>query len=358
VHPILADRRRLAAYAAAGLPLAAVLAALLAQGPHPFPPGAALGLSGPLALGALGLLLPVWYVCRTVPVGETSLVRLVVTHGVCALFASLAWVYLGAGLARFIDSYAEPVDLRGLYVQHRPTLLAGGVLLYLLSAFLHYTLLAVEATREARQQSLELAVLAREAELKALKAQVHPHFLFNSLNSISALTVSDPTRAREMCILLAEFFRKSLALGERPTVSLEEELEVARTYLAIEGLRLGARLTVDESVDEAGKACRLPPLLLQPLVENAVRHGIATRTEGGVLRLRARSDGRRLRLLVENPFDPDAPARPGVGLGLANVRQRLRALHGDEARLDAERGPDHFRVTLLLPACGGASREP
>ena len=103
-------------------------------------------------------------------------------------------------------------------------------------------------------------------------------------------------------------------------------------------------------MDEAGKLCRLPPLLLQPLVENAIRHGIATRTEGGVLRLEASTDGEKLRLLVENPFDPESPSRKGVGLGLTNVRQRLHARYGEGARLDAERSPDRFRVTLSLPA--------
>ena len=193
-------------------------------------------------------------------------------------------------------------------------------------------------------------MLAREAELKALKAQIHPHFLFNSLNSISALTTSNPASAREMCILLAEFFRTSLALGEKASVSLEEEMTVARTYLAIERLRFGSRLSVEESVDEAGRQCRLPPLLLQPLVENAIRHGIATRAEGGVLRLEARTDGMRLRLLVENPFDPEAPVRPGVGLGLENVRRRLLARYGEDALMDAERSRDRFRVTLFVPA--------
>jgi LytS/YehU family sensor histidine kinase len=197
---------------------------------------------------------------------------------------------------------------------------------------------------------LPVAMLAREAELRALKAQVHPHFLFNSLNSISSLTASDPARAREMCVLLAEFFRKSLAIGDRASVSLAEELEVARTYLAIERLRLGERLTLEEVVDEAGCACAMPPLLLQPLVENAIRHGIATCVEGGILRVEARLDGARLRVLVENPFDPEAPARPGVGLGLSNVRRRLQARYGDTARMEAHRAPASFRVTLEIPA--------
>src|SRR5258708_35218975 len=129
--------------------------------------------------------------------------------------------------------------------------MAAGGLVCLRAVSFHYVLVGVEAPRRAEQHSMELSILAREAELRALRSQVHPHFLFNSLNSISALVSVDPLRAREMCVLLAEFFRKTLALGENSGVTLEEELAVARTYLAIEGLRLGARLSVGGAGDEA-----------------------------------------------------------------------------------------------------------
>jgi hypothetical protein len=350
VHPVLSDRRRFLAYAASSLPLAVAVAGLLTRPPDPLAPSLAAAIAAPLALVLLALLLPAWYLCRTLPVGETTLPRLAATHGTSAFATSLVWVYVGAQAARLLAAALPAADLPQLYRAHFGPLVTGGAGLYLLAASFYYVVLAVEGRRRAEQRSLELAVLAREAELKALKAQVHPHFLFNSLNSISALTASDPGRAREMCILLAEFFRKSLALGDRKSVSLDEELAVARTYLAIEGMRFGARLAVEEKVDDAGRACRLPPLLLQPLVENAIRHGIATRAEGGVLRLEASTSGEKLRLLVENPFDPESPSRQGVGLGLANVRQRLRARYGENARLDAERSPDRFRVTVLLPA--------
>jgi two-component system, LytTR family, sensor histidine kinase AlgZ len=354
VGPIPAERRRLAVFATAAALVAAATTTLLTRGTHPLPLGLAAGLSVPLALVGIALVVPVRYVCRSLPLGEAPFSRLLVTHALGAFFISTAWVSVGAGLARFVASPGSDAEsgLAALYQDQVPSLLAGGGLLYLLSAFFHYMLLAVEARRRAEQQSLEMAVLAREAEIKALKAQVHPHFLFNSLNSISALTTSNPMQAREMCILLAEFFRRGLALGDRPEVSLAEELAVARAYLAIEGLRLGRRLSVEEAIDDASLACFLPPLLLQPLVENALRHGIATLVEGGVLRLEARTDGRTLRLRVENPFDPESPARPGVGLGLANVRKRLQVRYGEAGRLDAERSEDHFRVALVLPAQG------
>ncbi len=349
-----ADRHRIAALAAATAVVAAAIGVLLTRGPQPLPPGPAALLAVPLALVGIGLLMPVRYLCAAVPLGEASWSRLVVTHGLGALFLSSAWVSIGAGLARFTAFQGNEADGRFAppYQDHVPGLLAGGVLLYVLAASIHYTLIAFEASRRAEQQSLEMAVLAREAEIRALKAQVHPHFLFNSLNSISSLTTSNPAQAREMCILLAEFFRRGLALGDRPSVSLEEELAVARSYLAIEGLRLGRRLKIVETIDAASLACFLPPLLLQPLVENAIRHGIATLVDGGVLQLGASTDGRTLRLHVENPFDPESPARPGVGLGLSNVRKRLLVRYGEAAGVEAKRTEDQFRVSLVLPAQG------
>jgi LytS/YehU family sensor histidine kinase len=136
-------------------------------------------------------------------------------------------------------------------------------------------MLAQDRAIEAERKGAELQLLAQESELKALRAQLNPHFLFNSLNSISALTAVDPSRAREMCVLLSDFLRRSLGLGERRLVALREELDLARTYLAIEQIRFGARLKLAWTLDPAAEPALLPTLLLQPLVENAIKHGIA-----------------------------------------------------------------------------------
>jgi two-component system sensor histidine kinase AlgZ len=350
VHPVLADRRRLAMYMTASVPVALAGTAFLAQGRNALPAASAALIAFPLSVAVTLLLLPVWYLCRALPVDETSASRLLLTHAGGALLTGLAAAYLGGALARLAGSTRPGAGIEGSYATRSTGVIAAGVLVYVLAVSFHYVLLGVDATRRAEQHSMELSILAREAELRALRAQVHPHFLFNSLNSISALVSIDPLRAREMCILLAEFFRSTLALGEKSTVTLEEEVAVARTYLAIEGMRLGTRLSVDECVDEAARGCRLLPLLLQPLVENAIRHGIATCPEGGVLRIEARTDGQRMRISVENPFDPDAPRRPGVGVGLANVRRRLLAAYGDRALVEAVRGADRFRVAISMPA--------
>lgn len=349
MHPVLARRRRLLPYLAASLPLAAVLAGLLAR-PGAFSLMEAATLALPLALVSLFLSLSVWYICRAVPLRGPGPVRIVATHAAAGILTAAVWVLLGAGIARLLEPLWPLRSFPSRYAAQVPALFSAGVLLYLLSVALHYVLLAFETARLAERQAMELTILAREAELKALKAQIHPHFLFNSLNSISALVGNDPPRAREMCVFLAEFLRMSLAVGERKSISVGEELLLAKAYLDVERLRFGARLSVEEDLEESGKPCLLPPLLLQPLVENAVRHGIASRVEGGVIRLEARKMGSRLRIVIENPCDPEAPPRRSGGLGLANVRGRLTARYGSEGLFAARRLADSFLVVLSLPA--------
>jgi len=210
--------------------------------------------------------------------------------------------------------------------------------------------MAFEEATQAERSALELEVLAREAELRALRAQIDPHFLFNALNSISSLTGSDPAAARAMCLELADFLRESVRLGSAASIPLADELALAEKYLAVERARFGSRLRVEREVSAEAGACGVPPLVLQPLVENAVTHGVANLVGGGVVRIAARRLGKRLHLTVDNPMDPGAAVRPGEGVGLANVRGRLAALYGQEARVEVLQDGGHFRVELVWPA--------
>lgn len=229
-------------------------------------------------------------------------------------------------------------------------MIVTGLLLYLLWVTLYYVIIAVEASREAEARVMKASVLARDAELRALKAQVNPHFLFNSLNSISALTSSDASKAREMCILLGDFLRRTLGLGEKTAIPLEEELSLIRAFLAVEKVRFGARIQMQENIDEDALSVPVPPLLLQPLVENAVVHGIANLVEGGWIRLDVHAQNGDLAITVENSFDPEAPPRRKSGVGLVNVRQRLQARYGNRASFGVQKEGDCYRVALTLPA--------
>ena len=230
-----------------------------------------------------------------------------------------------------------------------PLVIVTGLLLYLLWVTLYYVIIAVEASRDAEARVMKASVLARDAELRALKAQVNPHFLFNSLNSISALTSSDASKAREMCILLGDFLRRTLGLGEKSAIPLEEELSLIRAFLAVEKVRFGARIQMEENIDESALHVPVPPLLLQPLVENAVVHGIANLVEGGWIHLDVHAQNGNLTITVENSFDPDAPPRRKSGVGLVNVRQRLQARYGNQASFAVKTEGDRYRVALTLP---------
>jgi LytS/YehU family sensor histidine kinase len=229
-------------------------------------------------------------------------------------------------------------------------------LLYLLAIAYHYVILSLEASREAEARVMETNILARDAELKALKAQVNPHFLFNSLNSISALTSVDPAKARAMCILLSEFLRMTLGLGEKSVIPLSEELALLDRFLAIEKVRFGTRLRVEENIQEESKALLVPPLVLQPLVENAVVHGIANLPEGGAIRLVSQTQDGRLSITIENTFDPESTPARRSGMGLTNVRRRLEGRYAADASMRVDTQADRFRVELSLPAETGDAR--
>jgi LytS/YehU family sensor histidine kinase len=235
------------------------------------------------------------------------------------------------------------------YRESLPWLAGTGVVLFLLAAAVNYLFDAFEASRTAERNALELQVLARDAELKALRAQIDPHFLFNSLNSISALTTRDPVLAREMTLRLADFLRLSLKYGALDFVTLEEELDIGMKFLEIEKVRFEGRLADQVSVEPAARSCLIPPLVLQPLIENAVNHGIACVLEGGTIDINARCIGNSLLITIENPYDGSPGTKKKPGIGMENVRQRLLRLYGSDARLDVSIEQSRFAVTLQFP---------
>jgi len=235
-----------------------------------------------------------------------------------------------------------------------PLMLFAGAIGISLSVLGHYLVGAFQRSRDAERKALELQVLAREAELKSLRAQLDPHFLFNSLNSVAALIGQDAAAARQMCFLMAQFFRKSLTLARQQSIPLAEEISLVETFLAIEKVRFGERLRSRFEVSEEVADVRVPPLILQPLVENAVHHGVAHLLEGGEVCVRARRTEGLLEIVVENPCDPDRPPSRGTGVGIVNVRSRVETLCGHRASVDVDAREDSFRVAVLLPAAGTA----
>jgi len=214
-----------------------------------------------------------------------------------------------------------------------------------------YLAFSYSITVQAHERhAAELAIRAQEAQVRALRYQINPHFLFNTLNAIAALVRDAPARAEEMVLRLSDFFRRSLAVNPMEDLTLAEEVDLQRLYLEIERTRFPDRVRFDVALDAGSEEAKVPALLLQPLVENAVKHGVA-RFEGPTcIRIRARVDGPVLEIVVENDAKASGAMPAGEKVGLRNVSDRLRSRFGDEASLTNGEIPEGgFRNTLRIP---------
>jgi two-component system, LytTR family, sensor histidine kinase AlgZ len=351
VHPIFARASRLALYLGLWVLVSGLLASLIA-GRLGLTWLQAVLVSLPVALVYAFVCLSAWYVARNLPIKTTGTWRILLTGLLASTLSSAVWLAAaGFWLSLLVGRGWLPVSARGGGYQ---SLIFGfGVLLYLLSLTVGYLLVMFEDSRTADRRALQVQVLAREAELRSLRSQLDPHFLFNCLHSISALTTADPPAARRMCLLLGEFLRETLALGSEGRITMARELKLVDRFLAVERIRFGDRLDVDLSADPDAERCLVPPLLLQPLVENAVTHGIAHLLDRGTIRVVASRSPARLSIVVENPCDPDRPRGTGAGVGLANVRARLGALYGAEAIVNSSEHGGVWRMELSFPATTG-----
>jgi len=352
MHPILGDRRRLGLYLLGWLPIGLLLSAGLSERTS-WPASAAIFL--PITAVFAFISLNAGYLCRVFPIDARSNVwRTAFVHVVAAAMASAIWIGIGLIWVSGLDLIAPDLHARAVFNERRLLIFVVGALLFWLASILHYLLIAFEASQQAERRAIELSLLTRDAELKALRAQIDPHFLFNSLHSISALTTVDPAAARRMCLLLAEFLRETLRLGSSQRISLADEFALADRFLEIERVRLGPRLQVARETDPRATACLVPPLLIQPLVENAVVHGVSQLVDGGTIRIAATRGGPMLTIRIENPCDPDRPRSKRPGLGLDRLKKRVITQFGMDGAVLVEENAGRFRVEVRIPAVDAA----
>lgn len=215
-------------------------------------------------------------------------------------------------------------------------------------------LMALVLSRLARQDQLnkleaQMIQLSKDAELAQLRQQLQPHFLFNSLNSINALVITQPKKAREMILLLSEFLRGTIRKDTQSWVTLTDEINYLKMYLDIERVRFGHRLEVRFEVEESGYAMKIPQLLIQPLLENAIKHGLYGVTGEVQIRFKAQKSDNYLMVQVENPFDSSGTVAEGTGFGLSSVERRLYLLFGRKDLLDKKIESGTFSVQLKIP---------
>jgi LytS/YehU family sensor histidine kinase len=239
-----------------------------------------------------------------------------------------------------------------------------GVFLYFIVLLISHAVDLHDRYRREQLQATRLTADLAAAKLETLQAQLQPHFLFNTLNSISTLIPGEPVVARRVLARLSDFLRATLENRESRSVTVRREMELLDAYLEIEKTRLGDRLAVEVSVDREAERGTVPPLLLQPLVENAIRHGIAPRVGPGFLKIDVHRDGSWIEIAIRNHSaaapTPEEPGHEGggtvqegsdgLGLGIANTRERLERLYAGHCSMDAGQGADgSFTVLVRLP---------
>lgn len=312
----------------------------------------ALAFNGWLAILGTG----VWYMVRYSNLQKRSVAELVFSHlsGVTALL--LLWLLPLYPLMQFL--FVDDLDYQAFLFSSITIRVITGTVIYATLASIVYLVLNTRALKAQQVRESELRNLLKESELNMLRFQINPHFLFNSLNAISSLIITRPTEANKMVLLLSDFMRYSLDFSGKVMSNLGKELDHCNQYLAIEQVRFGDRLKVDLNVEEQALDFPLPAMLLQPLVENAVKHGLNDIKEGAFVKIFAGVYGQTMRLEVINTIDNfDRSNRVGTGTGLKNIRSRLENIYGVSGLMEIRDNNAIFHVIINIPGDGRKDQE-
>ncbi len=302
------------------------------------------GLLYGFLLGAFGMA--IWFVVRYNSPEEKPFTQLLTTHLTAAIILSFCWVYSSGFITRLF--LANPAYI-AYQENHQTVRVIIGVFFYILMAAVFYLYILYRNNREKTDREIELKQEVREAVLRALKSQINPHFLFNSLNSIASLTLSNPAKSHEMVIALSDFMRYSLRKEQNEMVPLAEEINHIRLYLQIEKIRFGDKMTYTFNTEQECLECQIPTLLLQPLFENAVKYGVYEASDPIEISLTAKIEGNHTVLTLTNNYDPGSAPVKGEGIGLRNVRERLRMVYNSNNLMNIEDQHGKFVITIFLP---------
>jgi len=289
----------------------------------------------------------VWYVIRYTMTGERLTFNFFFNHFSSLVLILIFWLGTGyASLNILFRNNAVYMNFLGLSIPYR---FGAGVLMYAFLGLGYYLIIIYRDLQEKAKAEARLSELLKESELNMLKSQINPHFLFNSLNSISSLTITDPSKAQEMVVNLSEFLRYSVSSNINTFTTLEKEMQNIRRYLEIEKIRFGEKLIFESVTDPACYTRHIPVMILQPLYENAIKHGVYESTETVRIVTSCQSHTDYFEIRISNDFDPSSPARKGAGIGLKNIRERLRLIYHNDSLLRTSVSGNVFQVVLIIP---------
>jgi len=298
-----------------------------------------------LLFALIGLNL--WYVIRFNLKETPNIFDLLFNHLIVAVLAIAGWITISYFTLIYI--FPDASSYRGFLNESLPWRVITGIFYYLLFVMYYYVMLYYEDLQEKLKVEVELKNLVNEAELTALRSQINPHFLFNSLNSISSLTITNPDKAQEMVIKLSDFLRYTLSHDKNEKASLKEEFSNLHRYLDIEKIRFGHRLNFRTTIPEDCDKFLIPNMILQPLIENAIKHGVYNSTEEVLVELNCTHENNSIIIEISNEYDTDSVKKKGNGIGLKNIRKRLQIIYKRRDLLEISAEKLIFRATLKIP---------
>ena len=302
------------------------------------------GIAFNLLIAALGLSF--WYSSVYLSIENNQITKVILTHFGGGILISIVWLALGYFA---VISIINDTDMFGnFFIKTIKSRFIIGILYYFLLTAFYYVVIYYSEFQERTVKETELKNLVTEAELRSLKFQINPHFIFNSLNSMSALTEIDPKKAKQMIIKLADFLRYTLANNDRQQNTLNEELKNIKLYLDIEKIRFDDKfIYVEELHEECGKT-EIPSMILQPLFENAIKHAVYETLDAVTIKLTCTRQDDFLKITLCNNFEGESHKK-GAGVGLKNIKDRLSLIYQQDNLMEIKKESGKFIVNIFIP---------
>lgn len=290
----------------------------------------------------------IWfYPAKYISIEQNKILKVIISHEISAIISSALWILLTYIVMLAVIGFGDKYET--FFYNTLLWRFMVGWVLYALAVSFYYLVSYYTESKDRALKESELKNLITQAELKSLKFQINPHFIFNSLNSMSALTEINPPKAKEMIIKLADFLRYILATNEQEKNKLSDELKNIRLYLEIEKIRFEDKFDYTEEVDDGCSKVEIPNMLLQPLFENVIKHAVYETLDKVHLKLKCGLDERYLKIILENNFDESTKPRKGAGVGLKNIHDRLNLIYHRTDLMEVKKEKGIFSVTLFIP---------
>lgn len=291
--------------------------------------------------------IPIWFTVRYFEPKKSKTFNIFYNHFSGIIIILMIWL----GLSNLILSsfWAENVEYLKILEASFPLRIVSGIFYYSVLILFYYIIVYYKNIEERILNESKLQQTLKEAQLDLLKSQINPHFLFNSLNSISSLSITNPEKAQEMTIRFSEFLRYNLSLKDNRFSNFEKEIENIHRYLEIEKSRFGEKLQYTFNISDACLKIEFPVMILQPLYENAVKHGVSSSTDEVKIETICKCDENFLNISIKNNFDIDAISKRGTGLGLNNIKERLRIIYQENHRFEFIKKDTSFEVKMSIP---------